>query len=88
MITSEVSEKLKRGIGPDYCKRVQERLEAKGLRTRKGTPYMKGYIIMVMNSDREIPDVEETIFEVYSDSVQQIVEDARTMGVPILEVDN
>jgi len=85
MITTEIAEKLKRGIGPNYCQSVQDKLAGKNLRTRTGSTYKKGYIVMVMNGDREIPAVEEAIFEAYTESVKQIIEDARELGVPIPE---
>lgn len=85
MITPEISEKIKRGIGPNYCKSVKEALDAKNLRTRNNQLYKKGYIVMVMNGDREIPEVEQVIHEVYTESVKQIILDARELGVPIPE---
>ena len=85
MIPPEISEKLKRGLGQTYLQAVQDIVESKNIRTRTGGTFKKGYIAMVMNGEREVPAVEEAIFEAYSDNVQQIVRDARELGVPIPE---
>jgi len=85
MIPKEISEKLRRGLGPDYLYTVHEGLKKKNATTRTGKPYGKTYISAVLSGDRDIPVIEEEIFEAYTGCVQQIVRDAREMGVPIPE---
>jgi hypothetical protein len=87
MISTETSVKLKRGLGHSYLETIKKEVEAKGAVTRNGTPYTKNYISAVLEGEREIPVVEETIWEVYSRNVMQVLKDARTMGVPIPEAE-
>ena len=87
MISTETSVKLKRGLGHSYLDTIKKEVEAKGAVTRNGTPYTKNYISAVLEGEREIPVVEETIWEVYSRNIVQVLVDARELGVSIQEPD-
>ena len=85
MFSAQTSEKLQRGLARDWTKTVQELVEKRGHKTRSGSKYTRGYISMVCQGERHVPEVEEAIFDVYKETVQQIVRDARELGVPIPE---
>jgi hypothetical protein len=85
MISAQTSQRLQRALGRDWTKTVQELVEKRGHKTRNGSKFTRGYISMVCQGERHVPEVEEAIFEVYKETVQQIVEDARELGVPIPE---
>ena len=85
MISPETSIRLQRGLGRDWTKTVQAIIEKRGIVTRRGSKYTRGYISMVCQGEREIPEIEQAIFEVYSESIKQIVLDARALGVEIPE---
>ena len=85
MIPAKTSEKLKRGLGPNYFDVVKGKLSERGIVNRNGTPHNKQHISLILGGERHAPEVEEVIYEVYTENVKQIFIDAPELGVPIPE---
>jgi len=83
MIPYGVPEKLKRGLGSNYYDVIKAKLNERGIVNRNGTPHNKQHLSLILGGERHAPEVEEVIFEVYTENVKRIFIDAPELGVPI-----
>jgi ABC-type antimicrobial peptide transport system permease subunit len=75
MIKPAEKKKMKKVFKGGYSKEVQEKLNEKGIVTKKGTPYGISYITHIFNGINENLAIEETIVELYAEKVKQSKEE-------------
>lgn len=71
MITLTQKNKMKKVFKKGYSKEVQERLDAKGIFTKKGVSYGIAYITHVFNGRNSNIEIEETIIALYKEKIDE-----------------
>lgn len=77
MISTAQRKKIKKVFKMRYSKVVQERLNQKGIKNKKGEPFGISYISHVLNGRNEDLLIEETIIELYQEKVIELKEIAQ-----------
>lgn len=72
MITVGQRKKMKKVFKTGYAKEVQERLDEKGIVTKKGGSYGVSYITHVFNGRNSNLYIEETIIALYQEKIDEV----------------
>ena len=72
MISKTARKKLKKVLGSSYSEDVALILKEKGIVNRLGNSHTTSYIIWVFNAERNNEDVENAIYELYSQKLKTI----------------